>query len=645
MKTRLSATLILGILLPVMAQVEEVTGKSRITDVTLYRTQAMVSREIIIGPEKGELAVIVEDLPAAIQADSLFATADDVNIRSVRFFTEYVAEKEDDDREEVRALEKQFKDLQYSLDKLQPRRELLATKKKFIQQLEGRYLAELGTTPTALGEKAVVQSGFDFRTIEEMTEFVFAQQQVLTEAGLELAAEERELRQKVEEIQGKMRELGYMGHTGGQFANQTVQLAQTAMNQSDSQSWQAENRQILRKATVYVAKKTDGEARLKLHYLVNGAGWNPTYNMRIDETSDGTLNIEYLAHVNQLTGEDWNSVALTLSTATPNMNADIPMLAPMWIRLVPREETVQQTSSDNNLLISNQDLQVTMNSKFQQFKGGKQQLVDYNYRLNDIAAARQKLEFDNRGDILRHWYKGVKTKGTGIAVEYGIPDTVTLASRRDNQMVQILTADVAGAMFYEAVPLLSDYVSCGIEAKNSLTQPLLAGKYSAFVDGQYVGSGNLPLTVTGQMLSLGFGSVPQLKCSRELVKKTGTKDWGRRTESYIYTISLDNFMDRPAKVRLLDRFPVTKDDGLKITLKQGADSLSKDGEYRDFQYPRGILRWDLELPPATSGSKATTFEYSYDVRFDSDMRISTEGEKIRRQVQEDLMEMELRMRK
>jgi hypothetical protein len=421
------------------------------------------------------------------------------------------------------------------------------------------------------------------------------------------------------------------------------------MNATDAQSWQARNRKILRKATVYVAKKTDKEARLKLHYLVNGAGWNPTYNMRIDEGSDGMLNIEYLAHVNQLTGEDWNSVALTLSTATPNMNADIPMLAPMWIRLVPREDPGQefqvQTDGGSNLLISNQNLQVTLNSEFQQFKGGKQQLVDYNYRLNDVAAARQKLEFDNRGDVLRHWYKGVKTKGTGIAVEYRIPDTVTLASRRDNQMVQILTADVAGAMFYEAVPLLSDYVSCGIEAKNTLTQPLLAGKYSAFIYGQYVGSGNLPLTVTGQMLSLGFGAVPQLKCSRELVEKTATKDWGRRTERYIYAFSLDNFMDRPVKIRLLDRFPVTKDDGLKITLKKGADSLSEDREYRDFQYPRGILRWDLELPPETSGSKGTTFEYSYDVRFDSDMRISTEGEKIRQQVEDDLLEMELRMRK
>jgi len=203
-------------------------------------------------------------------------------------------------------------------------------------------------------------------------------------------------------------------------------------------------------------------------------------------------------------------------------------------------------------------------------------------------------------------------------------------------MVQILSTSVACNLYYEAVPLLANYVSRGIEAANTLDQPLLGGKYSAFIDGQYVGAGTLPLTVTGQTLSLGFGVDPQLKCSRELLDKTGDKSWGSRIETYKYRFTIDNFKSKTVEIRLLDRIPVTKDKGLKITLKTGKNELSKNEEYLKFDYPKGILRWDMELPASSSGSNATTFDYSFDMKFDSDMQISTHGKQIQQELKRDL---------
>ena len=614
-----------------MGQVKEVTGKSSLSHVTLYRTQAMVSRAVVIGDETGELAVLVEDLPATINPGSLFATSDELDIRSVRYFTEYITT--DDNKDKSNELDRQLKEIQNSLNEIQPKRELLKTKKAFIGQLESRYLAELGPSATALTKDTLAQSGFDFKTIQEMTTFIFTQQQALTLTQLELDGLERDLKEKTEQVNEKMRALRHGSSTANAPNQQAVQMSQPA-------------KKMLRKAMVYVAKKKKGSATLRLNYLVNGASWNPTYNMRISNKNSTQLNVEYLAHVNQLTGEDWGSVELTLSTATPNMNADIPMLAPMWVRLVSTDAAPRTAViSGKNLLVANQDAQMSLNTKFQQVKQGGQEYKDYNYQINDVAFFRQNLEFDNGREVLRKWYADARKSGTGIAVEYKIPDTITLASRRDNQMVQILSADIKSKMYYEAVPLLSDYVSRGIEAKNMLNQPLLAGRYSAFIDNQYVGSGNLPLTVTGQTLDLGFGSVPQLKCSRELLDKTGNKSWGSRTETYVYKFTLDNYKSVPAEIRLLDRIPVTKDEGLKITLKKGKEALSKDEEYREFELPKGILRWDMMLPESSSGFKATTFEYSYDVKFDSDMKISTQGEKLRRQVEEDLMDFQLRRRK
>ena len=282
-------------------------------------------------------------------------------------------------------------------------------------------------------------------------------------------------------------------------------------------------------------------------------------------------------------------------------------------------------------------------AKFQKKSG--QSYAAYNYSLNVGANDRQGLEFRNKKETLKRWAEGVRQIEQQMAVEYKIPDTVTLASRNDNQMVQILSKDLACDLYYEAVPLLASYVSRGVEAKNTIDQPLLAGKYSAFIDGQYVGAGQVPVTATGQRLMLGFGVDPQLRCRRELADKTGDKSWGNRVETYKYNLILDNYKSTPVAIRLLDRIPVTNDKGLAITLKAGKETLATDADYRELDMPKGILRWDITLPASTSGAKATKFAYSFDMKFDSDMQISTQGREIMEQLKMDVDAMQMRRNK
>ena len=56
---------------PTLAAPQTLTGK--VTDVTLYRGQAMVTRTISVDGPKGGLEVIVTDLPDKIVAGSMFA--------------------------------------------------------------------------------------------------------------------------------------------------------------------------------------------------------------------------------------------------------------------------------------------------------------------------------------------------------------------------------------------------------------------------------------------------------------------------------------------------------------------------------------------------------------------------------------------
>ena len=72
---------------------------------------------------------------------------------------------------------------------------------------------------------------------------------------------------------------------------------------------------------------------LDLEALEASAGWQPMYDLRT--ASDArSVELAYRAEVWQQTGEDWNGVELSLSTAQPSLGAQGPDPQPIWLRLV-----------------------------------------------------------------------------------------------------------------------------------------------------------------------------------------------------------------------------------------------------------------------------------------------------------------------
>ena len=91
----------------------------------------------------------------------------------------------------------------------------------------------------------------------------------------------------------------------------------------------------LRKTVVVQLGTEDGTAavapaRLLIDYTVPGARWAPSYAVRL--RPDGSAaGVAVRAVVAQRSGEDWNGVRLTLSTARPERWADLPKLASLRI--------------------------------------------------------------------------------------------------------------------------------------------------------------------------------------------------------------------------------------------------------------------------------------------------------------------------
>jgi hypothetical protein len=78
---------------------------------------------------------------------------------------------------------------------------------------------------------------------------------------------------------------------------------------------------------VEVSANAPVSATLTLKYMVQSAGWSPTYDIRVADITK-PMELTYKAQVYQSTGEDWDKVQLALSSGEPNRDAIMPTLYP-----------------------------------------------------------------------------------------------------------------------------------------------------------------------------------------------------------------------------------------------------------------------------------------------------------------------------
>jgi uncharacterized protein (TIGR02231 family) len=563
------------------AGAEPINVESKVMAVTVYRGQALVTRRVALPQAAGELELLVSDLPARVVGASLHASEGaGVKIRSVRYRTRAVA---DEPKKEVAELDEAIKALGRKLQVNAEMMRLVEANARFVDKLEG-FTAAAARAET---EKAMLNP----KTVAEMTSQIFDQRADLARQRIRLREEAEDIKEQINLLQRKRNEL-----TRGRT-------------------------RTIREAVIFVSKAARAERTIRLSYLVNSASWTPAYNIRMGEQNN-SISVEYLAQVQQMSGEDWSGVKLTLSTATTAMNAQSPVLLPLWIGL-------EGITVDKDGELKPEDyLQAYGATKARQTgaltewqkaltRRGREQNV---WALNRLAAEAQGWELDVAGEIARAEV-AKRPAAEGLAVSYELEGAMSLASRSDSQLVRIDRIELAAESYHAAIPVLSSYVYRIAKANNTSGLPLLAGEYSAYVGGEFVGRGDLPVVARGQKFTIGFGVDTQLRCGRELMDKSDRVSWGSRVQKFVYRLRVENYKDRPVEIRLLDRMPTTMSDEIRITLGKVSEELSTDSVYvRDFK-GRGILRWDLSVAAQAAGARARDIAYEYEMKYAKDVHI------------------------
>ncbi|MHC4112049.1 MAG: mucoidy inhibitor MuiA family protein, partial [Planctomycetota bacterium] len=551
------------------------TVSGAISKVTVYRGQALVTRTIDVDLPTGTSELIVTGLPAKIVPESLYAqTSGDIKVLSVRFREKAVRE---DTREEVKQLDARIEDVNHKLKYAESERKHSGLQWEMFANLKGF---------TITAAKSDLNRGLlAFEPIESLTSLI-------EEKGLEYLKHNMELEDKIAQLKKEL-----------DLLTRKRKKLDTGRSRTE------------REAVLYVSNTAKKKAAIDLSYLVNGANWNPQYNLRANPKESDVL-IEYNAVVNQTSGENWDSVALSLSTAEPTMVSAPPVLDPMLVSL---SRPAQAQQAEQQVFVQYENVRRQLQSRKANIKKG----IAANVDLNALAISNQGFVLQATGQQVKELQKqlAVVARKEGVSVTYNLPGKLSLPSRSDQQLVTIASVSAKADFTLIATPILTDYVYLQAELLNDSETILLPGQASVFRNGEFVGNSQLPLVTIGGKLTAGFGIDSQVQVTRELEDKKTRIQGGNRIDTYHYRIALSNYKNTEVELQLLDRLGYTEDSSIKIELVKTEPQLSKDSEYLRTARKKGILRWDLNLSPNTVDESATVVNYSFTMEYDKNMQI------------------------
>jgi len=323
-----------------------------------------------------------------------------------------------------------------------------------------------------------------------------------------------------------------------------------------------------------------GRLEVELSYFVGPASWKPVYTMRLlPETAE--IELTNVALVSQKTAENWEEVKLTLSTTQPEV-LTMPMeLEPWYLRTdilkpVPLGERMALKMARTQMLSQEETASET----------------------GERAAEEETAEAEAAGTV-ESW----------AAVNFEVKTPWTIPGDGVERRVPVAMEKLAANYDYLAIPKIQETVFLRAVVKNSLGYPLRPGKVDLFTGQDFTGNGYLKYVPAGDEFRLVFGSDPQVKVKRELVKKEKSKTAGafkdkQQRVSLAYRITLENLRHRPVEVELIDQIPVSQDKLIEVKDVKITPRPDKQDE-------KGIISWKVMLEPG----KKLEFNLSFSVEY------------------------------
>lgn len=382
-----------------------------------------------------------------------------------------------------------------------------------------------------------------------------------------------------------------------------------------------------------------GKTDITITYVTNAASWTPFYDINIRSIGE-PIEVAMKSMVRQTTGLDWESVNITLSTATPSTGREAPLFTKWFLRELrptPEYDMLQSYPAAQNVhsyekramhhsreaedvaevynpivILDGVEISYEEYSEIdpRMFKDvvmlyGSDAIQAYGQRgANGAIIATLKSEMDDyivRGDDeIQSTY--------AISIPYSIPGNGKV------QTIDLSTNKIkADYKFYSAPKLdMETYLIAEISDWEKLG--LLAGKANLTYDGTYIGETIIDASSPREKLTLTLGSDKRVAVKREKLQDFSSKrTFGSTIQQEIgYQITVRNNQSRPISMVLKDQYPTsTRKD---ITVELGKETTPWTFDNRDI----GVLSWEETLQPG----ETKTYRIYYNVRYPKDIDIN-----------------------
>lgn len=527
MKTILSVCIILLTTLNSISGEKPKAIKSDIKEVSVFITGAQVTRVGNANLNAGTSLLIFEELPYNINSQSIQVSGKgDFAILSVQHQINYI---------KSRQISQEVKTMKDSIEMLN---DLLATEKD-LQSVYSEEEAMIKSNKAIGG----LNVGVKILDLKDGAEY---------------------FRQRLSDIKIKWR-----------AAQKKITKMQEDVTRLNSQinSLNSKDNKPTSEIVVTVSSKSPVNGSFTVSYLVNDAGWIPSYDLRAKDINN-PVELTYKGNVWQTSGEDWDKVSLSLNSGNPMLSGSKPSLAPWYLYMAYYRDTKSKGVASMARV------------KMEENKLSEEKKVS-----DEISSKTASTGAD---------FTSVKENQTNIEFKIDVPYTINADGKKN--VVEVQKISIPSTYEYYCAPKLDKDAFLLAHATGWEAYNLISGEMNLFFEGTYVGKSYLDVSNTNDTLDISLGRDKNIVVTRTKLKEFSKKNLigSSKKETRSFDIEIRNKKKQAVNIIVEDQFPLSTNKEIEIEQLEKSDAkINSD---------TGIMTWKFELKPAEN--KKLKMQYS-----------------------------------
>jgi len=533
----LSFTAVMFSISPLSVFAKDIDVTSKITAATVYNDRASVTRSAEVKILAGSHNLVFIGLPLGLFPNSLRVEgASKANVvfgalsHKRESSVDYIVPKEKELNAQLLALQDKNKIYRADKQSLQVARTFLENLGKQAVLRENEEIAKIDLNPENWGEAA---------------DSLYSKISENLNSSLALDFKIREVNNKIRKIQNDLNQL-----RTGQKQNYSVVIP----FESDEPS----------------------TLSVDLSYQISGVSWQPIYDARLD-VKTAKLELVQYGSVWQRTGEDWEDVALTLSTAQPSRGAGLPDLQPHWLSIYsPRPQKMMDKSRGFAGMASVASVPVEM--------AEMDMVIEESFAAAPVARKQAR-------------FQAAQINTEGFVGEYKITGLATVKSDGTKSKLLIGGFETEDSLQVQIKPQISTDAYLVVKAKLKGDAPILEGQVNLFRDGAYIGQSHMRMLRPDDEIELAFGVDDNVTVKRNILKDERSEAGLITKDSVIkknFVTEIQNLHKEVIQIAVLETVPSSKDQRIRVEILKDKTTAGYETDFRNI---KGLTRWLGALNP------------------------------------------------